>query len=176
MERWRRAPRQRPAPADIIEPGPGQESVWDYPRPPRLEPVSQPIRIVFASLDIAAASIAFRVVETAGAPCYYLPPDTVRVDCLRPSKNTSLCEWKGEARYWSIQVGRHVSENAAWSYPEPEPDFAPIRDHLAFFAGRVDACYLGSERVEPQPGGFYGGWVTANIVGPIKGGPGTEHW
>ncbi len=176
MERWRRMQRNRPNPAEIIKPGPGQESVWDYPRPPRLEPVTKPIRVVFAGTEIAAAPASFRVVETAGAPVYYLPPTTVRTGLLRRSDQTSLCEWKGQACYWSIQVGDRQARNAAWSYPEPVPDFGAIRDHFAFFAGRVDACYLGDERVEPQPGGFYGGWVTANIVGPIKGEPGTESW
>ncbi len=176
MERWRRAPRTRPDPEDIQKPGPGQESVWDYPRPPRIEPVARPIRITFAGVEIAATTAAYRIVETAGAPGYYLPPHDVRTEFLRRNDHASLCEWKGQAHYWSLHVGTRAVENAAWSYPAPEPEYAAIRDHFAFFAGRVDACYLGGERVSPQPGGFYGGWVTADIVGPFKGLPGSESW
>ena len=170
-------PRQRPSPDEIAKPGPGQESVWDYPRPPRVEPVMKSIRIVFAGIDIAATAAALRVVETAGAPVYYLPPQDVRTDLLRFSDQAvSLCEWKGEARYWHLFVGTHKVQNAAWSYPTPEPAYAAIREHFAFYAGRVDACYFGDEQVTPQPGGFYGGWLTRNIVGPIKDVPGSENW
>lgn len=176
MERWRRAPRTRPNPEEIQQPAPGQESVWDYPRPPRVEPVTRPIRVVFAGVEVAATTAAYRVVETAGAPVYYLPPQHVRTEYLRRRDHVSLCEWKGQAHYWSLHVGTRTVENAAWSYPSPEPEYAAIRDHFAFFAGRVDACCIGGERVTPQPGEFYGGWVTPDIVSPFKGVPGSETW
>jgi uncharacterized protein (DUF427 family) len=159
-----------------VEPGPGQESVWDYPRPPRLERVAARLRVELAGVTLADSARGWRVCETAGAPCYYLPAADVRTDLLVPSPTRSRCEWKGAARYWSAHVGDRVVPDVAWSYPDPTPAFAPIRDHLAFYAGRVDACWVGDERVRPQPGGFYGGWVTANLVGPIKGEPGSERW
>ena len=177
---FRAIPRGRPAPEAILSPGPGQESVWDYPRPPRVEKVPHRARIEFAGVTIADSTEALRVVETAGAPVYYLPPTDVAMDYLLPTKQWSLCEWKGIARYWDVAVGDRRSENAAWSYPDPLTDlgqgYERIADHLAFYPGRVDACWLDDERVEPQPGGFYGGWVTSRIVGPIKGVPGSETW
>jgi uncharacterized protein (DUF427 family) len=159
-----------------VVPEPGQESVWDYPRPPRLERVVARLRVELAGVVLADSRHGWRVCETAGAPCYYLPAVDVRTEYLLPAPTRSLCEWKGAARYWTAQIGARVVRDAAWSYPDPTPAFAPIRDHFAFYAGRVDACFVGPERVRPQPGGFYGGWVTTNLVGPIKGEPGSEHW
>lgn len=174
VEHWRSVPRGVPV---RIEPaGPGQESVWEYPRPPRLEEVRQPIRVEFAGQVVADTRRALRVCETASPPTYYLPPDDIDARWLRPAKGSSLCEWKGAARYHSLQVGDRVSERAAWSYPDPLPPFEALRDYLAFFVARVDACSVGDERVRPQPGGFYGGWITSNLVGPFKGEPGTGHW
>ena len=171
--RWRSAPRRRPKP---IPPGPGQESVWDYPRPPRLEPVAGRVRVEFAGEVIAETKSALRVCETASPATYYVPEADVRSEWLEPSDSQSFCEWKGAARYWSIRVGARHAVNAAWSYPRPTAPFEALAGHFAFFAGRVDACYVGGERVTPQPGGFYGGWVTPNVVGPFKGEPGTEGW
>lgn len=167
---------KRSRPASVQVPGPGQESVWDYPRPPRLEPVSQRIRIEFAGQTIADTSRANRVCETASPPTYYLPLKDIKAEYLQPSDRTTFCEWKGAARYWSVRVGNRIAQNAAWSYPEPEKDFEPIRDYLAFYPGKMDACYIGDEKVNAQAGDFYGGWITKNIVGPFKGKPGTEGW
>ena len=174
VERRRGARRERPDVVDVSDPG--QESVWDYPRPPRVERVAWRIRVEFEGLLLVDSRAARRVVETSGPPVYYVPPRDVRLAHLEPSDRTSLCEWKGTARYFSIRVGDHVAQDAAWSYPEPFPGYEEIRDQLAFFAGKVDACRVGDERVTPQPGGYYGGWVTRAIVGPFKGQPGSERW
>ena len=164
-----------PGPSRIV-PAPGQESVWDYPRPPRVEAVTKRIRIELAGVVIVDTERALRVLETANPPTYYLPQPDVRMDLLEPSTHRSVCEWKGQARYWSVRLGERVVTDAAWSYPEPTPAFAAIRDHLAFYAGKMDACYVGDARVTPQPGAFYGGWITPDVVGPFKGEPGTLHW
>ena len=157
-------------------PGPGQESVWDYPRPPRLEPFAGRLRVVFAGEVVAETTRGFRVLETSHPPVYYFPREDVRMDRMRSTPGGSFCEFKGRAEYWSIVVGDKVAREAAWSYPEPTAAFAPIRDALAFYAGRVDACWVDDEQATPQPGGFYGGWVTTGVVGPFKGGPGTMGW
>ncbi|MEM6463768.1 MAG: DUF427 domain-containing protein [Pseudomonadota bacterium] len=159
-----------------IKPGPGQESVWDYPRPPRLEKVSEALRVVFAGETVAETEHGYRVLETSHPPVYYIPPQDVRSDLLVSVPGGSFCEFKGAAKYWSIRVGQQRSENAAWCYPQPTSRFAEIRDYLAFYASRVDACFVGDEQVEAQQGDFYGGWITARIVGPFKGGPGTFGW
>ena len=166
--------RKRPSQIEPVEPG--QESVWDYPRPPRVEPYRRSVRIEFNGVTIADTARALRVLETSGAPVYYISPDDVHLEFLVPGAKRTICEWKGEAAYWSVSVGGHVAENAAWSYPQPIADYEAIRDYLAFYAGKMDACYVGDERVVPQPGDFYGGWVTSNVVGPFKGEPGSEAW
>lgn len=159
-----------------IAPGPGQESVWDYPRPPKLEKVSDTLRVVFAGETVAHTEHGFRVLETSHPPVYCIPPGDIRQDFLVAAEGQSFCEFKGIAKYWSLDVdGRH-SERAAWSYPDPTAQFAPIRDYLAFYATRVDECWVGGERVQPQEGDFYGGWITSRVVGPFKGGPGTRGW
>ena len=173
-ERWRRMIRGRPA--QVPRPGPGEESVWDYPRPPRLEPVPGRVRVEFEGVVLAESDRALRVCETASPPTYYIPPEDVRTEYLEASPRTTFCEWKGVTRYWTVRVGARVSAEAAWSYPEPDADFAPLRDHLAFHAGRVDACFVGDARVTPQPGEYYGGWITPGLLGPFKGEPGTEGW
>ena len=149
------------------------------------------VRVVFGGRTIAECDSAFRVLETASPPVYYLPPDTVGAEHLEASPLESFCEWKGLARYHHLRVGDDWVENAAWSYPEPEPDYSMLKDYLAFYPGRVGAgvvarsasgkasvsgCYLGNERVRPQAGPFYGGWVTDEIKGPFKGSPGSEGW
>lgn len=159
-----------------IEPGPGQESVWDYPRPPRLEPATRRIRVVFNGETLADSQRAYRVLETSHPPVYYLPPEDVRQDLLRPTAQKSFCEFKGVATYWTVQVGDRTAEDAAWSYEAPSSDFAPIQGYLAFYPSRMDACYVDEELVQAQAGDFYGGWVTSDIVGPFKGGPGTWGW
>jgi uncharacterized protein (DUF427 family) len=153
-----------------------KESVWDYPRPPRVVPVAERLRVLFAGVTIADSRRGWRVLETSHPPVYYLRPDDVRMDLLRPAPGRSLCEFKGWARYWTLVVGERQAPAAAWSYPDPTPAFAAIADHLAFYASRVDACFVGEERVTPQEGDFYGGWITSRIVGPFKGGPGTAGW
>ncbi len=160
-----------------IEPGPGQESVWDYPRPPRVEPVPERLRVVIGGEVVADTVRGFRVLETAGAPVYYLPPEDVRMDRLVPSPRRTVCEWKGDAGYHTYvgPTGRRI-DDVAWSYAAPKPGYEAIRGYLAFYASRVDEAWVGDERATPQPGGFYGGWVTSRIVGPIKGEPGSLGW
>jgi uncharacterized protein (DUF427 family) len=158
------------------EPGPGQESVWDYPRPPRLEPVGKRIQIYFNGELIADSRNAKRVLETSHPPVYYLPPEDIQMAYIEATGGTSWCEWKGRASYFDVVVGKRRAPKAAWTYPRPTPAFAEIKDHLAFYAGPMDRCLVDGEEVEPQPGNFYGGWITADIVGPFKGGPDTGGW
>ncbi len=159
-----------------IEPGPGQESVWDYPRPPRLERVPERLRVIVGGVTIADTTAGWRVLETSQPPAYYLPPADIDQSRLTRSPNRSFCEWKGEAGYWTITVGADVRVDAAWSYPHPTPGFVAIADHLAFYPQRVDACFVGDEQVEPNEGSFYGGWITSKVVGPFKGGAGSSWW
>lgn len=162
-------------PAGALEPGPGQESVWDYPRPPVIVNDSRLVQIRFNKELIAETREAKRVLETASPPTFYLPPDSVKSDCLRPGAGQSFCEWKGQAAYYTVCVAGQCVENAAWCYPKPFAAFAEIRNFLAFYPGRVD-CFVDGERVRAQAGGFYGGWITDEIVGPFKGEPGTSGW
>ena len=151
--------------------------MWDYPRPPRVEAVPERLRIVVDGEVIAETERGLRVLETAGAPVYYFPQADVRTELLAPSPHTTVCEWKGVAAYHRyLGEGGRVIEDVAWSYPDPNPGYEAIRDHIAFYAGRVDEAWVGEERATPQPGGFYGGWVTSRIVGPIKGEPGSLGW
>ena len=159
-----------------IEPGPGQESVWDYPRPPRLEAMTARVRVVFNGVTVADTTGAYRVLETSHPPTVYIPPADVRMEFLHPTGQRSLCEWKGQARYFDLTVNDRTAAQAAWSYAAPTPGFATIRDYLAFYPARVDACYVDDELVQAQAGDFYGGWITANIVGPFKGAAGTWGW
>ena len=164
-----------PAAARIIA-GPGQESVWDYPRPPRIEPVAERIRIVVDGMTVADSTRSLRVLETAGAPVYYLPPGDVRTELLRATAHRTVCEFKGSAHYHALVLPGRTVPNAAWSYPRPSAGYEAIRDYYAFYAWSVDEAWVGDEMATPQPGRFYGGWVTARIVGPFKGGPGTFGW
>lgn len=159
-----------------IQPGPGQESVWDYPRPPRLEDTTKHIQIIFNGCAIADTHQAKRVLETSHPPVYYLPPSDIKMEHLVLMSHSSWCEWKGRAAYYTITVGEKQVQNAAWFYPDPTPNFAAIKDYVAFYPYLMDACYIDGEQVQPQPGDFYGGWVTSDIVGPFKGGPGTWGW
>lgn len=152
------------------------QCVWDYPRPPRLERCDHRIQVVFRGQVIAESRNALRVLETSHPPTYYLPPSDVRSEFLLASSHWSWCEWKGEAHYWTLRVGDGDSANAAWSYADPTTRFAALRDHLAFYPTKVDACYVGDEQVTAQEGDFYGGWITSNIRGPFKGRPGTSGW
>ena len=160
----------------IIEPGPGQESVWDYPRPPKLEPSDRRVQVVFADIVIAETRNAIRVLETSHPPVYYIPPQDIRLDYLRQEARNTYCEWKGEASYYTLEVGDRQAKNAAWFYAHPSDRFLPIKDYVAFYPSKVDACYVDGEMVKAQEGDFYGGWITSQIVGPFKGGVGTFGW
>lgn len=159
-----------------IKPGLGQESVWDYPRPPKLEVTNKPIKIIFEGATLVETTQAKRVLETSHPPVYYIPQADIEMRYLRPIEGSSWCEWKGRASYYALVGKEREILKAAWAYFEPTPAFAAIKDHLAFYAHYVDACYVDGERVQPQEGDFYGGWITANIVGPFKGGIGTRGW
>ncbi|MFG3818191.1 DUF427 domain-containing protein [Limnothrix redekei] len=161
---------------DRMVPGPGQESVWDYPRPPRWEDSSKQIRVEFNGVVIAETHQAKRVLETSHPPVYYIPPEDLRQEYFELIARSTFCEWKGVARYYSIQVGDRRAEAAAWFYPAPTPAFAEIQNYVAIYPSYVDACYVDGEQVQAQPGDFYGGWITSEIVGPFKGSPGTWGW
>ena len=169
---------QRRLPPGVVPivPGPGQESVWDYPRPPRVEPVADRVRVVVDGRVLGDTRSALRVVETAGAPVYYLPPGDLDLARLVPVERTTVCEWKGLASYVDYVAGANRLPSIGWTYRDPSPGYEAIRDHVAFYASRVDEAWVGEERATPQPGGFYGGWVTRAIVGPIKGEPGSFGW
>jgi len=159
-----------------IEPGPGQESVWDYPRPPRVEAVPERLRVLVDGEVLAETTHGLRVLETAGPPAYYIPRDDVRMDRLSPSPHRTYCEWKGGASYFSY-VGRDRRiPNVGWTYESPLPGYEAIAGHVAFYAQLVDEAWVGEERATPQPGRYYGGWATSRIVGPFKGEPGSQGW
>ncbi len=159
-----------------ITPEAGQESVWDYPRPPRIEPVGKHIQVRFNDVVIADTRRAIRVLETSHPPVYYIPPEDIRMEYLSPAEGSSFCEWKGTAGYLTVAVGDRRAERAAWRYPHPSADFESIANYVAFYPAPMDACYVDGERAEPQLGGFYGGWITSDIVGPFKGVPGSRGW
>ncbi len=160
-----------------IAPGPGQESVWDYPRPPRVEAVSRRVRVIFHNVTIADSTRTYRVLETSHPPVYCIPQADTRMDLLSlvPHYQT-YCEFKGRADYWDMRVGERSVPKVAWSYPQPAAGYEVIRDYLSFYASRVDACFLDDQPVLAQAGDFYGGWITSDVVGPFKGGPGTFGW
>jgi uncharacterized protein (DUF427 family) len=159
-----------------VAPRPGQESVWDYPRPPRVEPVAERLRVELAGALVADTTRGWRVLETSHPPVYYLPLDDCAAGALDPASHRTFCEYKGLASYYTVRAGRRVELDAAWGYPEPAPGYEALTGTVAFYCTRMDACYVGDERAEPQPGDFYGGWVTSRVVGPFKGGPGSRHW
>ncbi len=159
-----------------IDPKPGQELVWDYPRPPRLEDSSKHIRIVFNGVVIADTHHAKRVLETSHPPVYYLPPEDVKMEYLTPTSRTTYCEFKGAASYYTIIVGDKVLPNGAWYYRQPTKGYEGLTNYIAIYPSQMDACYVNDEQVQAQQGDFYGGWITDDIVGPFKGGPGTWGW
>lgn len=159
-----------------IEPGPGQESVWDYPRPPRVEPVHARVTIELGGQLIADSTRALRVLETSHPPAYYLLPEDFVAGALLPGEGSSFCEFKGQAAYYDIVGGDVRAERAGWSYPKPSRGVESIAGFVSVYPGRMDRCTVDGETVVPQEGGFYGGWITANIVGPFKGAPGTWGW
>jgi uncharacterized protein (DUF427 family) len=152
-----------------------RENVQSYPRPPALQVVPQRILIRLGGMIVAETVRALRVLETHHAPTYYLPPADVQAR-LRPAKGSSQCEWKGVARYFDVIAGGTTAPRAAWAYPEPTSRFAALAGYVAFYAAQMDEAWVGDQRVIPQPGDFYGGWVTPNLDGQIKGAPGTTHW
>jgi uncharacterized protein (DUF427 family) len=159
-----------------IMPGQGQESVWDYPRPPRAEPTARHLEVVFAGTIIADSRRAVRVLETSHPPTYYIPAEDVRLAYLVESGRASYCEWKGEARYFDVIVGERRAPLAAWTYRAPSHGFGMIAGHFAFYVAPMEECRVDGERARPQPGSFYGGWVTSGVVGPFKGEPGSAGW
>ncbi len=168
---WKYMGGQRP---DIaVEPGPGQESVWDYPRPPALKPDRRLVEVRDGDTLLARSEACVRLCETASPPTFYLPPGDVDMDALVPVAERSVCEWKGAAAYFAL--ARAPETPVAWSYPRPRAKYEKLKDYVAFYPGRV-ACFVDGVRVEPQPGRFYGGWITPDVVGPFKGSPGTGHW
>src|SRR5712691_6635961 len=130
----------------------------------------------FGGQTIADTTAALRVCETSSPPAYYIPPADITAGCLEPSERTSFCEWKGVASYWTVLAGSRRAKDAAWSYHAPDPGYEVIMDYVAFYPRRMDACWVGEDRVEPQPGLYYGGWITPELVGPFKGAPGSEAW
>jgi len=165
-----------PEPAEgVAANGLQRESVWDYPRPPEIRPEPREVTVVLGGAEIARSTRAVKVCETAGPPVVYIPPEDVIEGALVPAGGRTLCEWKGNATYFDVVAEGGRAHAAAWTYPKPTPPFASIKDWLAFYPGRVE-CRLGDERVQPQPGEFYGGWITAEITGPFKGGPGSGGW
>ena len=152
------------------------ESVWDYPRPPAVRRCERTVRIELGGVVIAESGRALRVLETSHPPTLYLPLDDVAAGVLAPAAGSSFCEFKGRAVYFDVAAGGRVAERAAWHYPEPDPAYAALLGHVSFYPGRMDACWLGEERVRAQAGDFYGGWITADLAGPFKGPPGTRGW
>lgn len=159
-----------------IEPKAGQESVWDYPRPPRVETSNRRIRVIFNGVTLIDSQHTYRILETSHPPTFYIPQDDAKMEYFTRTNRRTICEFKGGALYWTIQVGDKIAENAAWCYPDPTSDFAVIKDYVALYPGKMDACYVDDEQVQAQKGDFYGGWITSEIVGPFKGGSGTWGW
>jgi len=152
------------------------ERVWDYPRPPALVPCERRVRIELGGRTIADSIRALRVLETSHPPTVYVPPEDMTAGVLRPVERSTWCEFKGRAVYFDLVAGDRTERAAAWAYPDPVPAYAALRDHVAVYPGRMDACWLDDERVQAQDGDFYGGWITADLVGPFKGAPGTLGW
>jgi uncharacterized protein (DUF427 family) len=159
-----------------IKPGHGQESVWDYPRPPGIEDFPGHVRVIFNNVLIADTHDAKRVLETSHPPVFYIPPRDIQMNYLKKSPLTSWCEFKGNAHYYTVSVNEKEAENAGWYYPDPSPEFLALKDCVAFYPSLMDACYINDEKVKAQKGDFYGGWITKDIVGPFKGEAGTRDW
>jgi uncharacterized protein (DUF427 family) len=158
-----------------VEPGPGQESVWDYPRPPRVEATGERIRIELGGEVVVDTTDAVRVLETSHPPVYYVRAEDVRAELL-PAPGASMCEFKGAARYVTLRTGGASAEGAAWTYPTPMPGYEVLAGRIAVYPSRMDRCEVAGETVVPQEGDFYGGWITSRVVGPFKGGAGTWGW
>ena len=170
---WNFTGKQRPEFA--IEPGDGEESVWDYPRPPICVRDSREVVVSLENLAIGKTRRALRVLETASPPTFYIPMSDVVMDLFEQTAGSSFCEWKGAATYWSLNSGNKTIPNVGWSYQSPSNPFAEIKNCISFYPAKL-TCTVNGEVVQPQPGGFYGGWVTSEIVGPYKGEPGNQGW
>lgn len=171
--RWRNTGHRRPSFAQ--QPGPGQESVWDYPRPPCLDADDREVTVHLGTVLIACTHAAYRVLETAGPPTFYLPRGDVTVALLEAGSGRSRCEWKGEASCWNVVAAGRRVDDAAWSYDDPFPEFEAIRGSISFYPALL-SCRVDGVRVKPQPGGYYGGWITPEVVGPFKGVPDSQDW
>lgn len=163
----------RPRPDPVV---PGQESVWSYPRPAIAEPTSARIVIEHRGVIVADTRSSIRTLETSHPPSYYIPRSDIAAGVLRRATGSSFCEWKGTASYWDVVIGDSVLPWVGWSYANPSPGFAALRDHVAFYAGPFERCTVDGEIVIPQPGDFYGGWITSRLAGPFKGVPGSRLW
>ncbi|HEX6760374.1 MAG TPA: DUF427 domain-containing protein [Propionibacteriaceae bacterium] len=163
----------RPIPEPIA---PGQESVWDYPLPPVVRASDEEIIVILGGMEICETRTSLRMLERGHPPTYYLPRSAFIEGSLRPARGTSFCEWKGQAAYLDVIGGSKVAARGAWYYPHPSTRYASILDHVGIYAGAMDECLVDGVRVVPQPGGYYGGWITSTVTGPFKGGPGTEDW
>ena len=152
------------------------QSVWGYPRPPRLEAVPKRLEVFFGGITIAKTTHGYRILETSHPPVYYFPPEDVELTVLRSAVGRSWCEFKGLALYWSVEVDGKIADKAAWSYPNPTEPYYAIANFYAFYASKMDKCYVGDDAARPQAGEFYGGWITPDIIGPFKGAAGSEHW
>ncbi len=150
--------------------------MWAYPRPPRVEAARNQVEVIFAEYTIAVTLSPLRVLETSHPPVFYLPVDSVIPGCLVRSSRTSYCEFKGTATYYTVAYRNETATDAAWGYDDPSPGYDALAGHVAFYPAKMDACLVDGELAMPQPGGFYGGWVTSKVEGPFKGGPGTEGW
>jgi uncharacterized protein (DUF427 family) len=162
--------------AKRTEPGPGQESVWDYPRPPRVEARPERIVVKLGGEVVADTTSAYRVLETSHPPVWYLPRDAFVEGALAPGEGRSMCEFKGTARYLDVRGGGTPASSAGWTYPSPWPGYEMLADHVALYPSRMDSCEVDGELVQAQDGDFYGGWITSSVVGPFKGAPGTLGW
>jgi uncharacterized protein (DUF427 family) len=163
----------RPIPEPIA---PGQQSVWDYPRPPAIRASDEEIIVILGGVEICETRTSWRILETGHPPTYYLPRSAFIQGALRPVRGWSYCEWKGQASYLDVIGGSKIARRAAWYYSHPDPGYSAIVDHVAIYPGEMDECLVDGERVLPQAGGFYGGWITSSVSGPFKGGPGTNGW
>lgn len=156
--------------------GPGQESVWDYPRPAIAEPTQRRIQIIHSDIMLVDSRSAWRTLETSHPPTYYIPQSDIAMEYCTPNPRRSLCEWKGQAKYWDVAINGQTLEAAAWSYTSPTPSFAPIAGSLAFYPGAFDQCLVDGHAITPQPGSFYGGWISPFEAGPFKGIEGSRFW
>ncbi len=154
----------------------GEESVWDYPRPPKMEKATKHLKIFHGKHTIADTIRPFRILETSHPPVYYFPPENVSMQFLKENNYTTRCEWKGEAKYYDMEIDGKLIKNVAWTYPNINKRYKEMEDYIAFYPGKFAACYVNGEPVQAQQGDFYGGWITSEIVGPFKGPPGTWGW